>query len=464
MLKIERPQTKEFFFPPSTTFILLLKNPFNSPLRSFPEVRRERWPERGHPGALACVGRVSSVRQQTTNTSPWCHDEGDTAVLAGRNTLTEALRPLPGVAGCILLLQFKLQIHLKYISQECSQLKCKPCWAWKIFKKSWTLHLGGLHFHALKQGGRGPTRHRGRLQTGQPHTATDTRFVSKPTSHSPPNVFQYVSQPPMCFQRSEKRACSWAFLVGLIREKEQFPHWWLFKAQWYKYQPSVRPSALGCYIMHQGQATKRRQVASCGTICTARERSKPSQGRCYQRCILRGDVRAFIYKWGHLLEAQNTITWALYNASRSCNAPGLPPDLIAAAAKPERRCNSCRLTGAFSNRVFISELRLQWDRCDCRGKHVWNNQPSVIVWQLLLHQLWVVCFVFLFFFLLLHFTTLTSVHRRLQRWNAMRCRDLFFILSWKYKDKQSNTSEENDSTGGVIADRAPRPHKTENKK
>ena len=46
----------------------------------------------------------------------------------------------------------------------------------------------------------------------------------------------------------------------------------------------------------------------------------------------------------------------------------------------------------------------------------------------------------------------------------MRCRDLFFILSWKYKDKQSNASEENDSTGGVIADRAPRPHKTENKK
>lgn len=104
--------------------------------------------------------------------------------------------------------------------------------------------------------------------------------------------------------------------------------------------------------------------------------------------------------------------------------------------------------------MFISELRLQRDRGDCRGKHAWNNQPSVIVWQLLLHQLWVVVFFFSFSFLPLHFTTLTSVRRRLQKWVAMRCRDLF-ILSWKYKDKQSNTSKEKDGAGGVIADRTP---------
>lgn len=46
------------------------------------------------------------------------------------------------------------------------------------------------------------------------------------------------------------------------------------------------------------------------------------------------------------------------------------------------------------------------------------------------------------------------MRRRLQKWVAMRCRDLF-ILSWKYKDKQSNTSKEKDGAGGVIADRTP---------
>lgn len=79
---------------------------------------------------------------------------------------------------CILLLQFKFQIHLKYISQECSQLKCKPCWAWKIFKKSWTLHLGGLHLHVLKgkERGRVPTQHHHHLKKGAPLTANDVYF------------------------------------------------------------------------------------------------------------------------------------------------------------------------------------------------------------------------------------------------------------------------------------------------
>lgn len=188
---------------------------------------------------------------------------------------------LPGGPRCILLLQFKLQIHLKYRSQECSQLKCKPCWVWKIFKKSWTLHLGGLHFHALKKGReRVPTHHHHHhhhLHNGQTPARND--IYSKRMSHISPNIFH------KCVQRSETWACS-CFLVKLIREKEQLPHLWLFKAPWYKYQPSVRPSAFGCYIMHQGQATKHRQVASHGTVYTTCETTNLSLNRCYQQWIL----------------------------------------------------------------------------------------------------------------------------------------------------------------------------------
>lgn len=41
-----------------------------------------------------------------------------------------------------------------------------------------------------------------------------------------------------------------------------------FQGLWYKYQPSVRPSALGCYFTHQGQATKHGQVCLHVRICS----------------------------------------------------------------------------------------------------------------------------------------------------------------------------------------------------
>lgn len=148
MLKIERPKQKRVFFFSLLTFILLLKNPFNYPLLSFPEVRRERSPK---PGIPACSRGFAGCRPcvNKTLTRPCDVMMREIQLFWRMGTLTEAL--LPGGPRCILLRPFKLQIHLKYVSQECSQLKCKPCWVWKTLKKSWPLHLGGLHFHALKR-------------------------------------------------------------------------------------------------------------------------------------------------------------------------------------------------------------------------------------------------------------------------------------------------------------------------
>lgn len=159
LLKIESTKQRIFFI---FTSILLLRNPFNYPLLSFPEVRRERWPKPAcvYAGCRPCINKTQPCpcdvtlrelqlfwRMGTLWLKLWC-----------------SLWP-----RCILLLQFKLQIHLKYISQKCFLLKCKLCWVWKIFKKSWTLHLGGLHFHVLKKRKEEwvPTHHR-HLKKGKP--------------------------------------------------------------------------------------------------------------------------------------------------------------------------------------------------------------------------------------------------------------------------------------------------------
>lgn len=90
LLKIEGPKQKSCFS--HGTFILLLENPFSRPFPS-PEVRSERWPEPGIPAHSRMFAGCRLCVQQNTNTSPWCHDGGDTAVLADGNTLTEAPRP-----------------------------------------------------------------------------------------------------------------------------------------------------------------------------------------------------------------------------------------------------------------------------------------------------------------------------------------------------------------------------------
>lgn len=125
LLKIERSKQKRAL--PQHIHIVTQESFF-----SIHKVRRERWPETSIPAGLCVVAGCRLCVQQNTYTSKWCHDEGDTAVLADGNTRW-GTPSLPGGPRCVLLLQLKLQIHIKYISQERSQLKCKPCWVWKSF-------------------------------------------------------------------------------------------------------------------------------------------------------------------------------------------------------------------------------------------------------------------------------------------------------------------------------------------
>lgn len=185
--------------------------------------------------------------QQKTNTSLWCHDEGDTAALVDGYTAAEALRLCQEVRGASCCLQFKLQIHLQYISQECSQLKCKLRWVWKIFKKYMDLALRRITFSCAKKKKRGESpntshHHRGK---GQP---TQQMIYSKTILYISPHVFiiNFITGPMFSAQWEMG---VWRLLCSRWCETNQGERavstLVTFQGPWYKYQTICEAICIG---------------------------------------------------------------------------------------------------------------------------------------------------------------------------------------------------------------------------